>query len=84
MTAIVARGIIRNGRVEVEEPINLPDGSKVIVQLPDADFEADWDNSPQGIAEWLKWCDALQPLQITAEEEEDAAAWLNRLQKEDT
>ncbi|HWE96344.1 MAG TPA: hypothetical protein VG269_20445 [Tepidisphaeraceae bacterium] len=32
----------------------------------------DWDNSPEGIAAWLKWYDSLEPLIFTAGERE---AW---------
>ena len=73
MSTFLMKGMIRNGRVEVDEPINLPDGSEVIVQLlngdADADMEEGWDSSPQGIAAWLQWCDALQPHNITPQEE---------------
>ena len=83
MSSILMKGVIRKGRVEVEEPINLPDGSEVIVQVlngdADADLEEGWDNSPQGIAAWLQWCDALQPLKITPQEEADAEAWLKKI-----
>src|SRR5712691_2746294 len=83
MSSILMKGVIRNGRVEVEEPINLPDGSEVIVQVlngdVDGDFEEGWDNSPQDIAAWLQWCDALQPLKITPQQEADTQAWLKKI-----
>ena len=31
MSRILVKGIVRNGRVEVEQPINLPDGSEVTI-----------------------------------------------------
>lgn len=34
--------------------------------------EDDWDNTPEGIAAWLKWYDSLEPLIFTDEERE---AW---------
>ncbi len=80
MAAILAKGVIRGGRVEVEEPIDLPDGSPVIVQPangePAEQVEEGWDTSPEGIAAWLKWSDSLEALKITAEEQADADAWL--------
>lgn len=88
MSSLLVKGVIRNGRVEVEEPINVPDGSEVIVQVLDGDVDADveegWDNSPQGIAAWLQWCDTLQPLQITAQQEADAEAWLKKINQRST
>ena len=88
MSSILMKGVIRNGRVEVAEPIDLPDGSEVIVQVlngdVDADFEEGWDNSPQGIASWLQWCNALQPLKITPQHEADTEAWLERINQRGT
>lgn len=88
MSSILMKGVIRDGRVEVEEPINLPDGSEVIVHVlngdVDADFEDGWDNSPQGIAAWFEWCDALQPLRITPQQEADAEGWLKRINQRGT
>jgi hypothetical protein len=79
MSSILMKGIVRNGRVEVDKPINLPDGSEVTIAGPvsnsgaaDADEEDGWDNSPEGIAAWLRWYDSLQPLIFT---EEERAAW---------
>jgi hypothetical protein len=87
MNSILMKGVIRNGRVEVEEPINLPDGSEVVVQWQNGDAgsegEVGWDNSPEGIAAWLKWCDALRPLTITPREEADAEAWLKKISEHD-
>jgi hypothetical protein len=43
------------------------------------DVEEGWDNSPEGIAPWLKWYDSLQPLIFTPEEEADTEAWLKKM-----
>ena len=40
--------------------------------------EESWDNSPEGIADWLKWYQTLEPLIFTPEEEADTAAWLKK------
>jgi hypothetical protein len=80
MTTIKAT--VRGGRLEVDEPINLPDGTELVIPLPDGPGpteEDGWDNSPEGIADWLKWYDALEPLIITAEEEADTEAWLKKM-----
>ncbi|RPI87293.1 MAG: hypothetical protein EHM42_05300 [Planctomycetaceae bacterium] len=64
------RATIRNGRIETETPLNLPDGTEVTVSLvEERRVEADgWDNSPEGIEAWLKWYDSLQPLIFSGEE----------------
>ena len=68
------KAMVRNGRIETDGPLNLPDGTELLVLRSDAadSVEDDWDNTPQGIAAWLKWYDSLQPLIFTAEEKQ---AW---------
>jgi hypothetical protein len=54
MSSILTRGVIRNGRVEVAQPINLPDGSEVMITTQSetpgevaARIQATTPNSPQ-------------------------------------
>jgi hypothetical protein len=75
MTTIKA--IIRNGRIEVEKPIDLPDGTELNIAIPDAPKapgmrEEDWSDTPEAIAAWIRWYDSLEPLELTPEER---AAW---------
>ena len=75
MSVILTKGFIQQGQVIVPKPIDLPDGSEVVVSNPTAsedELEDDWDNTPEGIAEWLKWYDSLQPLTFT---DDERAAW---------
>lgn len=68
-------GTIQNGKVVSAEPIDLPDGTAVRITAPDnAQSEEDdgWDNSPEGIAAWLKRVESLEPLVFT---EEEKKAW---------
>src|SRR5437870_2537594 len=80
MTTIKAT--VRGGRLEVQEPINLPDGTELLIPLPNGPgqtIEDGWDNSPGGIADWLNWFESLPTLSIPAEEEADAEAWLQQM-----
>jgi hypothetical protein len=84
MNAIKAT--VKGGRLELEVPPEWPDGTEVIVQpLVREDRlgvrEEDWPDTPEAIAEWLAWYDALEPLIFT---EEERAAWetARREQKE--
>jgi hypothetical protein len=84
MNTILVRGIVRDGRIEVETPINLPDGTELLIPLPEGASpppasESGWDNSPEGIAAWLAWFDSLPPLTITPAEEADTAAWRKKM-----
>jgi hypothetical protein len=75
MSVILTKGYIQQGQVVVPKPIDLPDGTEVVVSNPtttEDDSEDGWDNSPEGIAEWLKWYDSLEPLVFT---DEERAAW---------
>lgn len=71
MTTIKA--VVRNGRIETEEPIDLPEGTELTIPVPVPAGEEDgWDNSPEGIAKWLAWADSLEPLVFT---DDERAAW---------
>jgi hypothetical protein len=75
-------GVVRNGRIETERPIDLPEGTELLISVRNgksaADVEEGWDTSPEAIAAWIQWCDSLQPLKITAEEEADTDAWIRK------
>jgi hypothetical protein len=65
------KALIRNGRVEPEQPLELPEGTEVLIvpaHAADDDDDDGWDNSPEGIAAWLEWYRTLEPLQFTPEE----------------
>ena len=74
MSLILTKAVIRGGRVEVEEPIDLPDGSEVAVSLLNsADFaKSDDEMSPEEIARILTAMDHLVPLELT---DEERSAW---------
>src|SRR5256885_16392834 len=65
------KAVVRNGHIETEVPLDLPDGTRLLI-LPtsavDDDAQDNWDNSPESISAWLKWYDSLQPLSFTQEE----------------
>lgn len=83
MSVILTKAVIQQGQVVVAEPIDLPDGTEVVVatspSVPGDDLDKDWDNSPEGIAGWMKWYESLEPLIFTPEEEADTEAWLKKM-----
>ena len=84
MKTNLLRGVIRNGRIEVGTPINLPDGTELLIPLPEGTnalpaWEPERDDSPEAIAAWLAWFEALPTLSITAEEEADTTAWRQKM-----
>jgi hypothetical protein len=80
MHSILMKGVIRNGRVEVAEPVNLPDGSEVtITGHAHGKFPGLSDNdrpmTPLEIAETLAAMDNVEPFDMTEEERASADAW---------
>jgi hypothetical protein len=89
MSTILVRGVVRGGRIEVDTPINLPDGTELLIPLPEGTgpptaAEGAWDNSPEGVAAWLAWFDSLPTLTVTPEEEADTAAWRKKMAEHGT
>jgi len=82
MNAIKAT--IHDGRIVADDPLELPEGTRVIV-VPmngvDKSEEDNWDNSPEGIADWLEWYRSLEPLVLT-EADTQAIATAKKEQKE--
>jgi hypothetical protein len=75
---IVTRGVVRNGQVIVEQPIDLPDGSEVLITGGVQDRIAGDDNRPPTqaeIAAALAAMEALEPLEISEQERAEAEAW---------
>ncbi len=80
------KGVVKNGQVVLDEPYDVPDGTPVEVVPTDPRFtfgieEDDWDDTPEGIEAWLRWFDALEPLEMTAEEEAELQAWRRKVKE---
>ena len=73
MNLILTKGIVRNGRVEASEPINLPDGTELLITLPNgvkaADLDDDGPVTPEEISQVLAAIERLVPFDRTVEEE---------------
>ena len=79
MSAI--RGTIQDGKIILDAPTELPNGTRVTVQPTGSEYvgvgirEEDWPTTPEGIAALLAKMDQIQPF-LTPEEE---AAWRQAL-----
>jgi len=66
-------GTIRDCRVELDDPPELPEGTRVVVREaePEVEFlnEADWPDTPENRAELVRRIDAIQPLNLSPDEE---------------
>jgi hypothetical protein len=72
-TMTTIKAIIRNGRIEVDEPIDLPDGTELTIPLPVPSTafgicDEDWSDTPEAIDAWIRWYDSLEPLSFTPAE----------------
>src|SRR5262245_4915840 len=77
MGLILGKGIVRNGRAEVEQPINLPDGSEVpITGYANGKFTGRADTgdamTPAEIAATLEGMEKIGAFDLT---DEERAAW---------
>lgn len=61
--------IVRNRRIEIAAPNDLPDGSEVRVELsmPVGRLgisESEWCDGPDAIAEWSAWLKTIEPIEF--------------------
>lgn len=75
MHSILTKGIIRNGRVEVAELIDLPDGAEVTISGPANADSPDRPMNAEEIAATLAAMDKVEPFDMTDEERAAADAW---------
>src|SRR5262245_27414302 len=71
MTTIKA--IVRKGKIKTDQPINLPDGTVLTIPIPDPSEtlgigDEDWSDTPEAAEAWVRWYDALEPVEFTPEE----------------
>jgi hypothetical protein len=74
----------QDGQIQPDEPADWPNGCRLRIEPLDEAVgmrEEDWSNTPEAIADWLKWYDALSPLEFTSEEETDLAAWREKIKQ---
>lgn len=70
-------GTVRNGKIEPDEPIDWPNGHRVVIadaksaSGSDVEFlnEDEWPDTPENRAELLRRLEAIEPLGWTPEEE---------------
>ena len=84
MSSILLKGIIRNGKVELANPIDLPDGTEVLVTPSPVNSEGASSRSLDEIANRQEGLDLMKSLRFMTEEEQgdDLAsieAWISKL-----
>jgi hypothetical protein len=58
-----------NGRILPAEPVDWPEGSKLLVEPVAAEKiglqESEWRDDAQSIADWVAWVDTIDPLVLS-------------------
>jgi hypothetical protein len=73
MNAVQA--IWRNGQIVPFEPVNWPEGCRLVVEpIPVTQKigldESEWRDDPASLADWDQWLQTIEPLEFTPNEEE--------------
>lgn len=79
MNSILLKGVIRNGRVEVAEPIPLPEGTEVVVTSGTSVLDDDGPMPPEEIARVHAAMQTLLPLDIPEDVAADLDSWERKL-----
>lgn len=69
------KGVVSKGRIELDEPLNLPDGTVLMIPLPNGKLDEADDDRPltqEEIEQSLVLMDQMEPIQMT---EDEIAAW---------
>lgn len=72
-------GVVKDRQILVPAPAEWPVGGEVVIELlashEPREMTGEKSETPEEIAEWLRWYDSLEPLEFIPEEETDLAAW---------
>jgi hypothetical protein len=85
MNAITA--VWKNGQIVPNEPVDWPEGSQLLVEPLETRGEklgldeSDWDDSPEGIAEWVAAVEKIEPMVWAEGEEDDYQRWREEIKK---
>ena len=71
------KGTWKNGQVVLDQSTDWPEGCRVLVEPASEEEplgirEEDWPTTPEALAQWLKWFDSFEPVQLT---DTDEAEW---------
>ena len=78
--SLLLKGVVRGGRVELDRPIDLPDGTQVVVAPSDPNRDDDV-MSPAEIERILKAMHLLEPREIPDDVAADLDAWEKRIEQ---
>ncbi len=74
MSTGTIEGTYHAGRVDLDKQVDWPEGCRVRVALEYGMREEDWPDTPGNREEILRRMEAVEPLELTAEDEAEIAA----------
>lgn len=77
MSTTIIQGTYHAGRVELDSPVDWPEGRRVSVLSEPATFgmrEEDWPKTPEELARLVALIDSFESVEFTAEDEAEIAA----------
>ena len=78
------KAIVKDRRIALDVPDDWPEGTEVIVEPLTQSIglrEEDWPATPEAIADWMAWYESLEPLVFTPDEENELAAWRQKVKE---
>ena len=77
----VSRTTVRNGRIELDAPDELPDGTEVLVDITPVPAgkiglsESEWRDDPAALADWTAWLESIEPIPFAADDATRTIVW---------
>jgi len=69
-------GTWKDGQILLDEPAGWPEGCRVVVIPQEAQqgewlgiTEEEWPRTSEALADWMKWLDSIEPIEMTPAEE---------------
>ena len=72
----ILTGTWKDGRVLLDQPADWPEGCRLVVTPQEAQrgqwlgiTEEEWPRTSDALADWMKWLDSIEPIELTPDEE---------------
>ncbi len=68
------KATVMQGRIELEAPIDWPDGTEVLIEPTMAPLErigideSEWSDDPESLKDWEAWIKTIEPFEFTPDE----------------
>ena len=88
----IIKAVVRNGHIETEEPLDLPEGTELLIPIPDRssaanmatiDFmtEDEQSDNPEMVEHWVDDLRSIPPVPENPEKEAEWRAWDERMRQ---